>query len=418
MKVIVAHPNKQHSFRLAMALKKSSNLGCYITTVYNRKGSLTAFLQKIVGKRFASKIGSKRCEGLLDSEVRTFYELYGLLFLVMAHLPILKKYYRKFGAFLNNKFGIKVAKYAIKNHAEAVIMYDTTADSCFEYLKENRPEILRILDMSSNVSIERVKIYEEEIRITESDEIKQENIHIWDKNFNARNIRELENADAILVPSIFSKESVTKQGVTDGKCFLNPYGVDIQKFSCSDKQFANDGILRLVYTGGVSYGKGIGHLLDVLSMLEELKIELYLIGQYDSSSGIYKKYSNRKYIHFVGFISQSKLKDIYRIADAFVFPSLGEGLSLAALEAMAAGLPIICSTNSGVNDLVVNYENGLVFEAMNNQQLCNAIKWVYYNRNQLIKMSENAKKIAAKYTWDAYDKRVQQFIEGLGRKNA
>ena len=44
MKIIVAHPGKQHSFRTAQALKQNGDLFMYITTIYDKPGSLTHFL--------------------------------------------------------------------------------------------------------------------------------------------------------------------------------------------------------------------------------------------------------------------------------------------------------------------------------------------------------------------------------------
>lgn len=66
-----------------------------------------------------------------------------------------------------------------------------------------------------------------------------------------------------------------------------------------------------------------------------------------------------KKVRFLGF--RQDVCDIYHAADVFLFPSFQEGLSIALIEAMAIGLPIVCSDIRGNNDLVVNGKGGFLF---------------------------------------------------------
>ena len=61
-------------------------------------------------------------------------------------------------------------------------------------------------------------------------------------------------------------------------------------------------------------------------------------------------------VRFLGFCNQ--IDEILRITDVFVFPSLQEGLSVAVMEAMRAGLPIVCSNIRGNNDLIEEGKGG------------------------------------------------------------
>ena len=69
---------------------------------------------------------------------------------------------------------------------------------------------------------------------------------------------------------------------------------------------------------------------------------------------------------------------------------------------MATGLPIICSTNTGVNDLVENYKNGIVFDVSDDEALKSCIDWALANRDKLYDMGIAAKETARGYTWDRY----------------
>ena len=64
---------------------------------------------------------------------------------------------------------------------------------------------------------------------------------------------------------------------------------------------------------------------------------------------------------------RTDVADFYSMADVFVFPSYREGLPVALMEAMAAGLPCVAARNRGTNDLLEN--NELLFEASDTREI-------------------------------------------------
>ena len=60
----------------------------------------------------------------------------------------------------------------------------------------------------------------------------------------------------------------------------------------------------------------------------------------------------------MGRLPHSRLGELYRTADVFVFPSLFEGFGKVVLEALASGLPVITTLNVADESCVVNGENG------------------------------------------------------------
>jgi len=68
------------------------------------------------------------------------------------------------------------------------------------------------------------------------------------------------------------------------------------------------------------------------------------------------------------------ISDIIGASDIFAFPSKHEGLPVSLLEAMAGGLPVICSNIRGNNDLIVNSKNGFLLSTNDSDEWTNAIK--------------------------------------------
>lgn len=79
-----------------------------------------------------------------------------------------------------------------------------------------------------------------------------------------------------------------------------------------------------------------------------------------------------EHIHFLGF--RQDIPDLLAASDYFVLPSLWEGLPMALIEAMAAGLPVVATDVSGSRQVVVNGETGLLVAPGDAQALANALQ--------------------------------------------
>ena len=100
-------------------------------------------------------------------------------------------------------------------------------------------------------------------------------------------------------------------------------------------------------------------------------------------------------VRFLGF--RKDVHEIMQCADIFAFPSKREGLGLASLEAMAAGLPVIGANTRGIVDYVINGETGYLCEVEKPEDYARAIRHLYYDRENLKKISENCRKNVWKY---------------------
>ena len=76
---------------------------------------------------------------------------------------------------------------------------------------------------------------------------------------------------------------------------------------------------------------------------------------------------------FTGFVPESEKADHFRLADAFVMPSRGEGFGFVILEALACGIPVVGSNIDGTREALMNGRLGQLVDPSNVQEIRSAI---------------------------------------------
>lgn len=412
-KVIIVHPERQHSYHTAIAIERMGYLDKYITTVYNQKGSLTYFFQKVFKGKNQKKASMRRNDNIPDEKILRIYEPLAFISLMLVRFPSLKKIYNKWRRVLNILFVKKVIKYLKYNDVDAIIAYDFTgADILFKSIKEIKPSIKCILDVSiANRAFMKLN-YEKDMEKTGLTNLKKEQELLWNRNIISQVKREVEYADYYFAPSQIVKESLLFCNAQEEKIYIVPYGVDINKFKYN-KRDKKTLPLELIYVGEISYRKGLHHLLDVVSKYNVDEVNISLAGAINVNSEIYNKYSKYKNIKFLGFVTQDVLTELYNNKDVFVFATLGEGYGLVVLEALSCGLPVICSSLAGGNDAIIQGYNGFVFDGGNDEQLKEYIDWFLNNLEKLPILSYNARKSVENFTWDHYYQQYKDYLSDI-----
>lgn len=409
MKVIVAHPGKQHSFQTAAAFKKSGDLHKYITTVYNKPHSWTHLLSKFVKGDLKKKIIGRHCNELDDSDVIQFNELWVIVTLFLNRISGLTKVAGVWNGIVESSFYKKVMKYAKKHNVDAIIVYNGYAKKYFELIDDTG--ILKFIDVSIAGREYLRDILQREIDLTGIEQIKKDHFTYWDEKMIKNDIDGCKMADYFLVPSEFVRTSILSQGIKQSQILKVPYGVNVSHFNISESSKSTSGSLKLIYTGAIAYRKGLHRLFNVLEKFKEDEIELYLAGAYDSTSQLYLQNKEKTNIHFLGFVTRDKLNAVYNAADVFVLPSFAEGMAMVGLEAQACGLPIICTFNSGVNDVVIDGVNGFVYDPFDEKRLEDILRWCCSNREKLLDMAPKAVEIAKNYTWNIYHENLVNAVK-------
>ena len=114
----------------------------------------------------------------------------------------------------------------------------------------------------------------------------------------------------------------------------------------------------LLYAGNIKPHKNLERLLDAFYRVRQRghnDLTLLIIGdeitRYAKLRRAVHRYQLHRYVRFLGFVPDDTLQILYRLARAFVFPSLYEGFGLPPLEAMASGTPVITSNVSALPEV-------------------------------------------------------------------
>lgn len=226
-----------------------------------------------------------------------------------------------------------------------------------------------------------------------------------------RKTLEVQLADHIFVASSINKRALIENGIPNSKISVIPYGAPIEYFRPLPK---TDEIFRVIYVGKIAPHKGIHYLLQAWKNLSLPHAELLLIG-----NNLFPEHWLNKYkdvFRYIPSVPHFSLNQYYNNANVLVFPSLIEGFGLVMLEAMACGVPVITTTETGGPDILTDGIEGFTIPSRNVESIAERIEWCYHNTDQLRQMGELARRKAEQLTWENYSNRmVTQVYDLLNR---
>jgi 2-polyprenyl-3-methyl-5-hydroxy-6-metoxy-1,4-benzoquinol methylase/uncharacterized protein YfkK (UPF0435 family) len=155
--------------------------------------------------------------------------------------------------------------------------------------------------------------------------------------------------------------------------------------------------------------KGLDVAIKALALLDNKHIKLCVVGGVDKARyiNLAKKLKVMDRLIFAG--KSVEVEKYYSMADIFVFPTKYEAFSLATLEALAAGLPIIIPKVNGAKEIVIEGETGYLVSREPNA-IADKVALIL-NSNKLERMRFNCIKLAENFTWDLNADRTLKIYE-------
>jgi len=169
-----------------------------------------------------------------------------------------------------------------------------------------------------------------------------------DPELEARERAEYACADLIALGSRHAADSFLARGFSPDRLLVNPYGVDLERFHAAPRQ-ERSGTPRILFVGSVGVRKGVPELLSAFARLGGVA-ELHLIGPVEPGFQPLLERLSSPGVVVRGPLPGSALPAEYAGADLFCLPSVEEGFGMVILQAMAAGLPVIATTATGLPD--------------------------------------------------------------------
>jgi glycosyltransferase involved in cell wall biosynthesis len=196
----------------------------------------------------------------------------------------------------------------------------------------------------------------------------------WARGLVKRNVREYAEADRIYVASEYVRESFIEEGFPDHVLASFPLTPDPRYEP--DPAPRSSPSFDVVYVGTLSVVKGVPLLIDAISALPHADIRLVLVGGWKSRA--MHRYIERacaadSRIH----VGLGEPFSALRTAALHVHPSYNDGFAYAPAEALACGVPVIVSEDTGMKDLIEPGRNGVVLPTGDLGALTEAIEAAY-----------------------------------------
>lgn len=181
-----------------------------------------------------------------------------------------------------------------------------------------------------------------------------------------------------------------------------PNGIDLERFQ--DRNDKNDPVFKFLFVGRLEKQKGLVYLLEAAGILKDKKdFRIIIIGGGSEAEYLMRYTLNSGLGDIVGFkgkVDEQTLISNYMECDAFVLPSLWEGMPLTLLEAAAAGMPVIASNVGGISAIFDHEQNALIIVPKDAEALSDAMLKLICDCKLRERLGKNARKLAERFSWE------------------
>jgi glycosyltransferase involved in cell wall biosynthesis len=230
-----------------------------------------------------------------------------------------------------------------------------------------------------------------------------------------REEREYALADRVIVPSIFARDTFIGHGIAADKIRNVPLAFTAPGFAAKSEdiqarleRLRSGARLRVLYTGTLSYRKGMHDMRRVLSALGQ-RMTFRLVGSLMPECEQFARDAARHAL-IEPAMPQQNLPGVYAWGDVFVLPTIEDGFAVVLTQAQAAGLPILTTTNCGGPDIIASGGQGWIVPIRSPEQIIAQLEWCDDNRARVAEMVEALRDRPPQRSWDDV---ALDFIEAL-----
>lgn len=250
-----------------------------------------------------------------------------------------------------------------------------------------------------------------------------------DSNLNGRMLKikfrliNMGSKYIVFVSKYLKKHYLSYTPVSKQKSIAIYNGIDFNRFyNLTNKHLRkeigyNDNNIIIGSIGNIRYSKGYGILLQAAFIVIKVYPQCKFIIAGEGHGKLYKNILAQSKnlglencVTFLGF--SPDIENILSSIDLFVLPSITEGFSIAAIEAMAASKPVIATRCGGPEEIVIDGETGFLVSPKDPEALANGILSLLRNRSLAKKMGElGRKRVAENFTLEAMIQNYQELYK-------
>ena len=204
--------------------------------------------------------------------------------------------------------------------------------------------------------------------------------------------RVLKKMDKVTTPTRRAADLLEREtGLTD--VLAISCGIDASRF-VNDTPTSNTDP-RVLFVGRLDYEKRLDILLHAIKEIStEIDVQLEIVGnggERETLEKLSESLAISDRVHFLGFVSEEELPRAYERASVFAMPSIAELQSIATMEAMASGRPVIGADAMALPHLIHSGDNGYLYQPEDVQELASRLREVLTaDKEELERMSENS----------------------------
>ena len=231
-----------------------------------------------------------------------------------------------------------------------------------------------------------------------------------------------------VVPLVFARsqslaDRLIQMGCPPEKLRINRTGVPLDEFPFVDRQLPPDGRWRVMQACRLIPKKGVATSLRAFAIFKKdhPQAKFYIAGKgplqpelemLAAGLGVFKD------VHFIGFLSQRHLMELYASSHLFLHPSETppdenqEGVPNSILEAMATGLPVAATQHGGIPEAIEHGRNGWLVPEEDHVALANAMQEITRSPHVLTEMGLRARAaVTDRFEQDAQIDQLESFYE-------
>lgn len=385
--VTVSHSGRQHSYRVARALQAASLLDAFFTSTYYDPRRWPDALARAVPPldRFLRK---RSLEGLDGARVirHPSAELPEMAArLVGAHAPTVDALVAR----RDVRFDEWVARQLPSRPSRAFWGFQGSCAASLEAARDaGKTAIVEMASIPSQVI--------RELMTREGAEAPR-----GGSRYQGRADSEPGRADWCVAASTFCADALGSIGVRRDRIRVIPLGVDVRKFAHGNRTASPT--LRVLFVGKLGRHKGLRYLLEAMKRLDSSRVSLTLAGP-SVGDEAFLDYGAARAIGSVSDIAQ-----LYHEHDVLVLPSLYEGFGLVIVEAMAAGMPVVATSNTCAPDVMTDGREGFIVPAFDADVIAERLDRLAGDARKVRDMGAAAATRALDFSWQRHGERVAAF---------